>query len=307
VRVLVTGAAGFIGSWLAESLSESHDVFGLDGFLELPYSSPSKVKNTENFAKKGIQLISANLCDEKTLNQIPECDAVIHLAAMPGLTLSWERPDLYIENNVLATANLVKYFEGKPLTKFIFVSTSSVYGRLAVGDESSELLPISPYGATKLAAEKLLMSYYYEKRLPLSILRIFSVFGPRQRPDMMYSKLLKAAILGEPIRIFGDGNQSRTNTYVGDIVDGMMQALASAKLGEIYNLGGGEEITLNRAIAHVESITKKTLVKEYLDSTFGDQYRTNANTRKAQRDFSFSPKVSVYEGLQRQYEWIKSL
>ena len=108
MRVLVTGAAGFIGSWLAESLSESHDVFGLDGFLELPYSFPSKVKNTENFARKGIQLISANLCDEKTLNQIPECDAVIHLAAMPGLTLSWERPDLYIENNVLATANTLK-------------------------------------------------------------------------------------------------------------------------------------------------------------------------------------------------------
>lgn len=307
MRILVTGAAGFIGSWLAESLSESHEVIGLDGFLELPYSAPSKVKNTENFAKKGIKLISANLCDPSTLKQIPECEAVIHLAAMPGLTLSWERPDLYIENNLLATANLVKHFEDKPLNKFIFVSTSSVYGRLAIGDELSELLPISPYGATKLAAEKLLFSYYYEKDLPLSILRIFSVFGPRQRPDMMYSKLLNAAIHSKPINIFGDGSQSRTNTYVGDIVDGIMQALAGAKVGEIYNLGGGEEITLNQAIAHVELITARTLVKEFLDTKYGDQYRTSADTRKARRDFGFSPKVSVYEGLQRQYDWIKSL
>jgi nucleoside-diphosphate-sugar epimerase len=307
VRILVTGAAGFIGSWLAESLSGSHEVIGLDGFLELPYGAPSKTRNIENFAKKGIKLISANLCDPKTLNQIPECEAVVHLAAMPGLTLSWERPDLYIENNLLATANLAKYFEDKSITKFIFVSTSSVYGRLAVGDEFSELLPISPYGATKLAAEKLLFSYHYEKGLPLSILRIFSVFGPRQRPDMMYSKLLNAAVHSEPIRIFGDGNQSRTNTYVGDIVDGIVQALVGAKTGEIYNLGGGEEVTLNEAMDHVESITERTLVKEFLDAKAGDQYRTNADTRKAQRDFGFSPKVSIYDGLQRQYDWMKSL
>jgi nucleoside-diphosphate-sugar epimerase len=307
MRILVTGAAGFIGSLLAESLSESHEVIGIDGFLEFPYSSPNKLRNTENFAKKGINLISANLCDLSTFKQIPECEAVIHLAAMPGLTLSWEKPELYIENNILATANLAKHFEDNQIAKFIFISTSSVYGKLAIGDENSGLNPISPYGVTKLAAEKLLLSYHYERNLPLSILRIFSVFGPRQRSDMMYSKLFHAAIHKEPIKVFGDGSQSRTNTYVGDIVDGIEQALYGAKLGEIYNLGGGEEITLNKAMSYVEEITGKELVKEFVGSQQGDQYRTSADTRKAQDDFGFSPKVRVYEGLEKQYNWIMSL
>ncbi len=307
MRILVTGAAGFIGSLLAESLSESHEVIGIDGFLEFPYSSPNKLRNTENFAKKGINLISANLCDLSTFKQIPECEAVIHLAAMPGLTLSWEKPELYIENNILATANLAKHFEDNQIAKFIFISTSSVYGKLAIGDENSGLNPISPYGVTKLAAEKLLLSYHYERNLPLSILRIFSVFGPRQRSDMMYSKLFHAAIHKEPIKVFGDGSQSRTNTYVGDIVDGIKQALYGAKLGEIYNLGGGEEITLNKAMSYVEEITGKELVKEFVGSQQGDQYRTSADTRKAQVDFGFSPKVLVYEGLEKQYNWMRSL
>lgn len=307
MRILVTGAAGFIGSLLAESLSESHEVIGIDGFLEFPYSSPNKLRNTENFAKKGINLISANLCDLSTFKQIPECEAVIHLAAMPGLTLSWEKPELYIENNILATANLAKHFEDNQIAKFIFISTSSVYGKLAIGDENSGLNPISPYGVTKLAAEKLLLSYHNERNLPLSILRIFSVFGPRQRSDMMYSKLFHAAIHKEPIKVFGDGSQSRTNTYVGDIVDGIKQALYGAKLGEIYNLGGGEEITLNKAMSYVEEITGKELVKEFVGSQQGDQYRTSADTRKAQVDFGFSPKVLVYDGLEKQYNWMRSL
>jgi len=307
MRILVTGAAGFIGSLLAESLSESHEVIGLDGFLEFPYSAPNKLRNTENFVKKGINLISANLCDLSTFKQIPECEAVIHLAAMPGLTLSWEKPELYIENNILATANLAKHFEDNQIAKFIFISTSSVYGKLAIGDENSGLNPISPYGETKLAAEKLLLSYHNERNLPLSILRIFSVFGPRQRSDMMYSKLFHAAIHKEPIKVFGDGSQSRTNTYVGDIVYGIKQALYGAKLGEIYNLGGGEEVTLNKVMSYVEEITGEELVKEFVGSQQGDQYRTSADTRKAQDDFGFSPKVRVYEGLEKQYNWTMSL
>jgi len=306
MRILVTGGAGFIGSNLAESLSKTSKVTVLDGYLDTTYGVLEKHANSENFTKLGIDLISGNLCNDDAYKSLKEFDLVIHLAAMPGLPSSWSDPRKYIENNITATSKLLENLNVKSLSKFIYISTSSVYGRFALGDETTDPKPISPYGVTKLAAEKLLLAHFYEHDVPVSILRIFSVYGPRQRPDMMYSKLFEAALSGREIEVFGDGTQSRTNTFVNDIVDGITLAIEHALPGEIYNLGGGEEVSLNEAISHVEEITGVKIHRRNLERRSGDQYRTVANIEKARKSLRFSPQVGIYEGLTRQFEWLSN-
>jgi UDP-glucuronate 4-epimerase len=308
VRILVTGAAGFIGSTLSEYLhKKKFDVLALDALLEGTYPSIQKRKNRDSVIQCGIEFVEANLCELRSFPRQRGFDVIIHCAAMPGLSLSWETPEIYIENNISATSNLIKNLDTQDLKKFLYISTSSVYGRFAVGDETSPTRPISPYGVTKLAAENMLLAYLEAAGIPVSILRIFSVFGPRQRTDMMYSKLFEAAKNGSEITIFGDGTQSRSNTYVDDIVHGIEKAMLGARVGEIYNIGGGEEVQLNEVIKRIEVITKKPIARKYAEPRLGDQYRTVANFEKARNEFGYDPKIGVTEGLNKQYEWLKSV
>src|SRR5947209_2120407 len=245
MKCLVTGAAGFIGSHLCERLLQAgHDVAGVDAFI--PYY-PRAVKEANLAAARAHPAFTfheLDLRDAPLELVVGEADVVFHLAAVPGLAQSWTRFDLYEGCNVSATQRLLEAARKSPaLKRFVYASTSSVYGRYAAGDEAIPARPISPYGVTKLAAENLCRAYAEEQELPLVVLRYFSVYGPRQRPDMGYHRFIRALLDGEPVTIYGDGQQVRGNTYVADCVEATVAA-AQAVPGEVYNVGGGEAATV---------------------------------------------------------------
>jgi nucleoside-diphosphate-sugar epimerase len=234
MKCLVTGAAGFIGSHLCEKLLEQgHQVTGLDAFI--PYYAPAlKEKNLEAArTQPNFRFERRDLRQDDCSDLLRDVDVVFHLAAMPGLVRSWSDFDLYTTCNVQATQRLLEAVRqtAPRLGRFLYISTSSVYGRFASGDESLPLKPISPYGVTKLAAEQLCRAFEESHGLPLVVLRYFSVYGPRQRPDMGYNIFIRALLKGEPITVNGDGQQVRGNTYISDCVDVTIRA-AEARVGE---------------------------------------------------------------------------
>jgi len=304
MRIVVTGVAGFIGSSLAEALiAAGHDVTGIDAFVSY-YPRETKEANLRSlrleprFAFHELDLARADL--EPVLGG---ADACIHLAAMPGLAQSWVDIEGYAGCNVVATHRLLEACRAVGLPRLLHASTSSVYGTFAVGDESMPTRPVSPYGATKLAAEHLVLGAVELFGLNASIVRFFSIFGPRQRPDMAYHQFIEALLDDRPITVYGDGLQTRSNTFITDAVAGTIKALHGARPGEIYNIGGGASIALNDAIAAIADAvgTRPTIVRE--PTRPGDQRHTAANVSKAGRDFDYRPVVDPVEGLQRQVEW----
>jgi nucleoside-diphosphate-sugar epimerase len=304
MKCIVTGAAGFIGSHLCERLLHAgHAVRGLDAFI--PYY-PRAVKEA-NLAScqthRGFELKAVDLRTEPIADLLADAEIVFHLAAMPGLPRSWTDFDLYEGCNVTATQRLLEASRGSTrLKRFIYASTSSVYGRYGSGDETLPTRPISPYGVTKLAAENLCRSYFEEQGLPLVVLRYFSVYGPRQRPDMGYHKFVTALLAGQPITVFGDGQQVRGNTYVADCVEATALSM-NAMPGETFNVGGGEAIALADVIRKLESLTGRRAEIIRQPSRSGDQRSTFADTSKLTRHLGWMPKVSLDEGLARQVEW----
>jgi nucleoside-diphosphate-sugar epimerase len=304
MMIVVTGAAGFIGSHLCERLLQAgHTVRGLDAFI--PYY-PRAVKEF-NVAgcrtHRGFELKAVDLRTDSLAEAVRDAEVVIHLAAMPGLPRSWTDFDLYEGCNVTATQRLLEATGGgSNLKRFIYASTSSVYGRYASGDESLPTRPISPYGVTKLAAENLCRAYAEERGLPLVVLRYFSVYGPRQRPDMGYNKFVAAMLAGQPITVFGDGQQVRGNTYVADCVEATSLAIGATP-GETYNVGGGETIALWEVIQKLEALTGRRADINRQAPRSGDQRSTFADTTKLTRHLGWRPKVGLDEGLARQVEW----
>lgn len=308
MKCLVTGAAGFIGSHLCEKLLElGHDVTGLDAFI--PYYAPAlKEKNLiasrkhprYRFEQRDLR---QNPCDDL----VEGTDVVFHLAAMPGLVRSWTDFDGYWTCNVQATQRLLEAVRRKAprLGRFIQISTSSVYGRFASGDESLPLKPISPYGVTKLAAEQLCRAFEESYGLPLVVLRYFSVYGPRQRPDMGYNIFVRSLLKGEPIVVYGDGQQIRGNTYIADCVDVTIRA-AEARVGETYNVGGGETASVWDILHKLEKIAGKKAEVRQEAARPGDQRYTFADTTRLRRHLDWEPRTSLDEGLARQVEWQKS-
>jgi nucleoside-diphosphate-sugar epimerase len=310
MRILVTGAAGFIGSHICERLvAESHDVVGIDAFI--PYY-PRAIKESYLSLLNGeprFHLIEADLRDSALTELVADCDAVIHLAAMAG-PASWDQFDQYLSCNVTGTQRLLEALRSAgdlEHRRFIQISTSSVYGTDARGNEDSPLRPSSPYGITKLAAEQLAFAYHRAFGLPTLALRYFSIYGPRQRPDMAYYIFIRALLRNEPITIFGDGEQSRGNTYIDDCVAGTLLALLSGRSGEVYNLGGGTPITLNAAIAILEDATQTTAVRHYTSARTGDQRHTLADISRARAALGFEPRVEPAAGLRAQVAWQRSL
>ena len=307
-RVLLTGAAGFIGSRLAEVLSErGFDVIGVDCFLPDLYSADMKKARFESLRDmSGVELLELDLRNDD-LSPIGDVDVVINEAAMAGLSKSWANLDLYMNNNVLALGRLIDQVSAPGLQKFIQISTSSVYGRMAEGNEESPTEPFSPYGVSKLAAEKLGFAHLNNFGLPLTSLRYFSVYGPGQRPDMAYHRFLAAARDGRPITIYGDGEQRRTNTYVDDIVEGTILAIENAQPGESYNLSGTESYSLNEALDIIRDITGESIKINYQDVRAGDQRETKGAIDKARQQLGYNPTWTLPEGLRAEWEWIKDL
>ena len=307
--VLVTGAAGFIGSALTRALSAGGwQVIALDGLLDGLYPSTEKKQRFSALSDlPGVTALQLDLRSDD-LNAIPDTVThVINEAAMPGLGLSWQDFELYASCNIGALSRLIERSSSWPLERFVQISTSSVYGKNAVGNESQPLEPVSPYGVTKLAAENLVFAHMRDSGFPALILRYFSVYGPGQRPDMAYRKFIQKALAGEPITVYGDGNQSRSNTYIDDCVAGTIAALTLGKTGDVFNIAGDTERSLNEALAIVEGHLGKSLVIDYREAARGDQDRTKGDISHASDVLGFRNSTTLEDGLARQIEWQQSL
>ena len=302
-RLCVLGL-GYIGLPTASMFALSgHSVVGVDCFTDY-YSRAVKQGNLQaigdhpRFSFHELDLRTAPL-DEV----LADVDVIVNEAAMAGLMRSWSDLDSYVSCNILALQRLISAAERAGVRRFVHASTSSVYGRDAVGDEAQMTRPVSPYGVTKLAAEHLLLAHTAATGFPAVILRYFSVYGPRQRPDMAYHLFIDAILRGEPITVYGDGLQSRSNTYVTDAVRGTIDAITGAQVGEVYNIGGGEEITLRRAIELIADAADATPQIRFGGVRPGDQARTWADTQKARRAFRYHPSVTPSTGLREQVRW----
>jgi nucleoside-diphosphate-sugar epimerase len=308
MRCVVTGAAGFIGSQLCEQLlADGHAVRGIDCFTPY-YPRPSKQQNLAGLIDRPhFQLTELDLADGVPEGVLDGTEWLFHLAAMPGLTRSWTHFDEYNRCNLTATHRLLEVAKQVPtLSRFVLASTSSVYGKYASGDESLPTRPSSPYGITKLAAEQLARVYLEEFNIPVTILRYFSVYGPRQRPDMGYHKFIDCVLRGQPIPLTGDGSQVRGNTYVADCVAATIAA-TRATPGETFNLGGGELVSVAEAIRKIERIAGIPAKIEHLPPRRGDQIATGADIGKLTRHTGWTPQTSIDDGLARQVAWHREM
>jgi nucleoside-diphosphate-sugar epimerase len=308
MRCLVTGAAGFIGSHLCERLlADGHAVVGVDCFTDY-YPRGVKERNLANLrGQRHFTFRELDLSEGVPEDVAAGAEWVFHLAAMAGLTRSWTDFDSYNRHNLTATHRLLESLKGSPtLQRMIYASTSSVYGKYASGDESLPTRPSSPYGITKLAAEQLCRVYGDELGLPCVVLRYFSVYGPRQRPEMGYHLFINAILQGKPIRLTGDGLQVRGNTYIADCVEATIRA-TQATPGETFNLGGGELVTVLEVFKKLERIIGKPAVIERHPPRKGDQLATGADVTKLFRHLGWKPTTGIDEGLARQVEWQKAL
>jgi UDP-glucuronate 4-epimerase len=304
LRVLVTGVAGFIGSHVAEALlTRGAEVIGLDGFVN-SYPRAHKEANLVALSTMpGFRFVEAELRTDPLDELTSGVDAVINEAAFPGLPRSWTELEAYVGCNLLGLARLVDACHTAGIQRFVQASTSSVYGVEAVGDETTPTRPVSPYGVSKLAAEHLLLAHVHEHGFPAVILRYFSIYGPRQRPDMAYHVFSRALLEGTPLPVYGDGRQSRSNTYVTDCVAGTLLALDRGKVGEAYNIGGGVEISLRDAIDLLAEAVGTQPQLDFQPARAGDQRRTIADTTKAREQLGYVPTVTPEEGLPLQVGW----
>ena len=308
MKIMVTGAAGFVGSHLSEALvAAGHEVTGLDCFTDY-YARSQKETNLSGLAASdAFTFVEADLRTAALEPLVEGCDVVVNEAAMPGLLYGWAGFDTYLSCNVTAVERLGAACLRTGVGHLVHASTSSVYGADATGSEDSPLLPVSPYGATKLAAELVLDTLHRAEGLSVTILRYFSVYGPRQRPDMAYRALGERMLRGEPLTIHGDGLQSRTNTYVSDCVAATIAAIEDPQPGERFNIGGGQELTLLEAVDILAEALDVEPKLEFEAPRHGDQRRTVADYAKAAATFGWAPTVDPAEGLQREAHWIRDL
>ncbi len=314
--VLVTGAAGFIGSHVAERLLlEGREVVGFDNFCD-SYDPAIKRHHAAMLAEQaGFEMIEADIRDTDAVREAFEHTrpgSVIHIAAMAGVRPSIENPRLYTEVNVNGTVNLLDAATAAGVGRFVFASSSSVYGnnpKVPFAETDPVDHPISPYAATKRSGELICHTYHHLHGLPVACLRFFTVFGPRQRPDLAIGKFLRLVREGRAIPVFGDGSTSRDYTYVDDIVDGVMAAHERIDRHgyRIWNLGGSDPQTLSDLIAVIERVTGRKARIDRRPPQPGDVERTFADLTRSGGELGFGAKVSVEEGVRRQWQWMQGV
>jgi UDP-glucuronate 4-epimerase len=297
MRYVVTGAAGFIGSHLSEALLKAgHEVVGIDCFTDY-YDPARKEENARGLDVRRLDLA------ERDLSLFDGADGIFHLAGQPGVRSFGFLFSDYVRRNVLATQRVFEAVDAG--TRVVLASSSSVYGEAETypTPEDTPPLPISPYGVTKLACEHLARAYARVFRLDAVVLRYFTVYGPRQRPDMALARIVEALAAGTPFELYGDGSQSRSFTYVADAVAATIAAMERAPAGAVYNVGGGEEATMLEAIAALERISGRTLDLRRGHPAAGDVRRTSADVTRIGADLGWAPRVGLEEGLREHWSW----
>jgi nucleoside-diphosphate-sugar epimerase len=308
MKALVTGAAGFIGSTLAERLvRDDVDVIGVDCFTDY---YPRAIKERNLGALLGhprFCLVDARLQDADLPRLLADRTHVFHLAAQAGVRKSWGRNfDAYTANNVEATQAPLEASVGTAIERLVYASSSSVYGDNAAMPMREDALPqpVSPYGVTKLAGEQLCHLYFVNHGVPAVSLRYFTVYGPRQRPDMGFHRFLRASVRGEPITVYGDGEQTRDFTFVTDAVAATVAAATHGVPGRVYNIGGGSRVSVNQVLDMIGRVSGRRPLVAKDAAQKGDMRHTYADTSLARTDLGFIPKVDLEEGLAAEHRWL---
>ncbi|HVT90909.1 MAG TPA: GDP-mannose 4,6-dehydratase [Tepidisphaeraceae bacterium] len=308
--VLLTGAAGFIGSHTSEALiARGCRVVGVDNFCDF-YSPAWKRANVKAIGS-GIEIEELDITDAPRISKLVATvkpDIIVHLAAMAGVRPSIEQPGLYSRVNLDGTTYLLQAAVENKVQKFIFASSSSVYGnnsRVPFSEEDPVEEPISPYAATKRAGELICYTFSHLYKLPISCLRFFTVFGPRQRPDLAIHKFTRLIMAGKPIPFFGDGSMSRDHTFISDIVSGIMSSIDRCKGYRVYNLGGSHPVTLSMLVTEIEKAVGKKAIIDQRPTQPGDVERTYADLKRSGAELGYGPKVSLAEGLAQFVNWLK--
>ncbi|MBN2019494.1 MAG: GDP-mannose 4,6-dehydratase [Sedimentisphaerales bacterium] len=311
MKAIVTGAAGFIGSHLCERLlTDGWSIIGIDNFDEF-YDPKIKRDNIKTcLQNKRFQLVEADIRDAESMNRTAGqgVDIIIHLAAKAGVRPSIEQPLAYADVNVNGTMTLLEAAKKNRIQKFIFASSSSVYGnnkKVPFSEDDNVDFPISPYAATKKAGELICHTYHHLYGISLTCLRFFTVYGPRQRPDLAIHKFARLIEAGKPIPVYGDGSMMRDFTYINDIIDGTMASIKKCDGCHIYNLGESRPLSVKDLIIEIEKALGKKAVIEYLPMQPGDVDKTYADVTKAGRDLGYSPNTHISDGLKRFVEWLR--
>lgn len=311
--MLVTGAAGFIGSHLTDRLlADGHTVRGVDCFTDY-YDPSAKHRNLGSaLGNPGFELAKIDLAVDPVEPLLDGVDVVFHQAGQPGVRLSWaDGFGAYAERNIIATQRLLEACRSRSLRRFVFASSSSVYGNCDRYPTAETDLPrpFSPYGVTKLAAEHLCSAYAENFGVPVISLRYFTVYGPRQRPDMAFHRLIEAGLGGPPFPAYGDGTQIRSFTYVGDVVSANLAAVSAEDLcpGEVFNVSGGSEISMREVYSLVDGLLGVEVERDGQPPASGDVHRTGGSIERAQRLLGWSPRVPVRYGLAEQLAWHRAM
>jgi nucleoside-diphosphate-sugar epimerase len=308
-RVVVTGAAGFIGSHLCERLlADGHEVAGIDSFSEY-YDRSLKEQNLEpSRSNPSFSFHELDLVEDDLREAMDGAQVVFHLAGQPDVRPTWGSDfDRYVRDNLLATQRLLEHVREYPVRRLVYAGSSSVYGDAEMFPTRENALPrpLSPYGLTKLAAEHLVHIYLRSFGVPAVSLRYFTVYGPRQRPDMALARFMQALSDGREIEVFGDGEQTREFTYISDAVDGTVKAASVEAVGCVFNLGGGSRVTINRVLATLEDISRIKVYRHNLPAATGDHRHSGASINLAREKLGWEPRVSLREGLTRQWRWFR--
>jgi len=309
VRILVTGCAGFIGSHLSEYwVNAGHEVVGVDCFTDY-YPRAAKEANLRWLRDQArFSLREVDLAEAPLEPLVDGVHLVYHQAGQPGVRASWGRTfESYVRNNVLATQRLLEAMKGQPIKKFVYASSSSIYGDAEAfpTDESALPRPVSPYGVTKLSGEQLAYLYWRNYGLPTVALRYFTVYGPRQRPDMAFHRFIRWALEREPIQVYGDGEQTRDFTFVSDAVAANVAAGTSDAVGVAMNIGGGSQVSVNQVLRLIEQLLERPVQVSYSETARGDVRHTSADTQRAAGLLRYHPKVRLEAGLAAELEWLR--
>jgi UDP-glucose 4-epimerase len=312
-KIIVTGVAGFVGSHLAETLlKQGHEVIGIDEFNDY-YDPILKRKNIANFQDSpNFTLVEENIQSLDWQKLLLDVELIYHQAAQAGVRASWGQGfRAYTERNINATQVLLEAAkDAQKLQRLVFASTSSIYGDAETLPTNEEIkpLPVSPYGITKLAAERLGFLYHKNFGVPFVALRYFTVYGPRQRPDMAFHKFFKAVLADEAIPVYGDGQQTRDFTFVSDaIAANLAAAIVPEAVGQIFNIGGGSRVVLAEVLDTMAEIVGKPIKRKHIEKAMGDARHTAADVSKARKILNYQPQVSLRDGLTQEWEWVKTL